>query len=225
MVSKMNFDGAAPPFEWRVYSDATFAGLSALIPLPIVDVVFEWIFRRRMPEAIAETNQRQLDRGDRIRLGRGHGQLVSLAGCLAIPVSIVRYVIKKLWRKIIYVFAVADAANLTSEYWHRAYLLDHVISAGHLEPEADSDRAIEVFMQTLREVDTRALVFLAKEVIAGTTRVLRLLVRARRHGSAEQTESISDIIRYHWDTAERALRETAVHYNELYVNWPDQKSS
>jgi hypothetical protein len=212
-------------FERRIYSDATLAGLSALIPIPLVDLMFEGMFRRRMPAEIAETRERQLDRWDRIRLGRGHGRLVSMAGCLAIPVGFVRYLFKKMWRKIIYVFAVADAANLISEYWHRAYLLDHMISAGHLEPEADSDRAIQVFMQTLREVDTGALVFLAREVIAGTARVLRLLMRAGRHGSMAQTESISDVLRYHWGAAERALMETASRYNELYVNWPGEESS
>lgn len=220
MGSDMNVDGSAPKFEWRVYADATMAGLSALIPIPILDVVVERVFRHRMPGAIAETNERELDRRDRFRLGRGHGQLVSLAGCLALPLGFVRYIFKKLWRKVIYVFAVTDAANQISEYWHRAYLLDHVISAGHLEPEADSDRAIEVFMQTLRGVDTKALVFLAKEVIAGTTRVLRLLARAVRLGSLEQTEPINDILRSHWDSAEQQLRKTAERYNELYVDWP-----
>jgi len=207
-------------FNWRIYSDATLAGLSALIPIPLVDLMFEGVFRRRMPAAIAETSGRQLARWDQIRLGRGHGQLVSVAGCLAIPVNIVRYVIKKLWRKIIYVFAVADAANQIAEYWQRAYLLDHMISAGHLEPGADSDRAIQVFMQVLREVDTGALVFLANEVIAGTARIARLLVRARRHGSAEETDSIRDIVRAHWEAAERELREAAARYNQLYVEWP-----
>ncbi len=207
-------------FDWRIYSDATLAGLSALIPIPFVDLMFEGVFRRRMPGAIAETNGRRLDRWDKIRLGRGHGQLVSVAGCLAIPVGFVRYIFKKLWRKIIYVFAVADAAHQIAEYWHRAYLLDHVISAGHLETDADSDRAIQVFRRVLREVDPSPLVFLATEVIAGTSRVLRLLVGARREGSVEQTGSIQDILRPHWSAAERSLRETAAHYNQLYVEWP-----
>jgi hypothetical protein len=76
-------------------------------------------------------------------------------------------------------------------------------------------------MQTLRGVDTGALVFLAGEVIAGTSRVLRLVVRARRHGSAEETGSIGDILRAHWDAAERELRETAVRYNQLYIARPE----
>jgi hypothetical protein len=207
-------------FEWRVYSDATFAGLSALIPVPFVDLLFEGIFRRRMPSAIAEANGRRLDRWDQIRLGRGHGRLVSVAGCLAIPLGFVRYLVRKLWRKVVYVLAVSDAADQLAEYWHRAFLLDHVISAGHLEPEADSDRAFGVFMQVLRETDPSPLVFLAREVIGGTARVVRTLARARRRGSADQTESIRDIVRAHWGAAERSLQETAARYNELYVRWP-----
>lgn len=211
--------------DWRVFSDATLAGLSALIPIPLVDLVFEGLFRRRMPGAIADANGRQLDRWDQIRLGRGHGRLLSTAGCLAIPLGLVRYIVKKLWRKVIYVFAVTDAANQTAVYWYRAYLMNHVISAGHLEPEADSDRAIQVFMQVLREVDASPLLLLAKEVVSGTARVLDVLVRGRRHGSAEVTGSIRDIVRTHWDAAEQPLRQTAARYNELYVSWPDSASS
>lgn len=195
-----------------------------MIPIPLVDLLFERVFRRRMPGEIAQARRREIDRLDRMRLGRGHGRLVSIAGCLAIPVGFVRYVFRKLWRKIIYVFAVTDAANQIAEYWHRAYLLDHIISAGHLEPEADTDRAVQVFMQTLRVIDTGALVFLAREVISGTARVLRLLVRARRHGAAGQAESISDILRSQWDAAEQELVKTAARYDQLYVNWPGETS-
>jgi hypothetical protein len=43
-----------PPaaFDWEVYANATFAGLAVLIPIPLVDWVFEEVFRRRMPAAI-----------------------------------------------------------------------------------------------------------------------------------------------------------------------------
>ena len=32
-------------FDWLIYADATFAGLSVLIPIPIIDWIFENIFR------------------------------------------------------------------------------------------------------------------------------------------------------------------------------------
>jgi hypothetical protein len=36
-------------FTWAIYGDATLAGLSALLPIPILDDVIEQRFRRRMP--------------------------------------------------------------------------------------------------------------------------------------------------------------------------------
>jgi hypothetical protein len=209
-------------FDWRVYSDATCAGLSALIPIPLVDLVFEGYFRRRMPATIARVRGRDLDRWDRIRLGRGHGVLVSVAGCLAIPVMAVRYVLRRLWRKIIYIFAVADATGLVSEYWHRAYLLDHTISAGHFAPEADRDRAVRAFGQALREADTSPLLGLARQMVSGTRRVFRVLLRARRRGASEETGSLAEVLGSHWASAERSMQAVAIRYNDLYAAASDE---
>ena len=48
-------------------------------------------------------------------------------------------------------------------------------------------------------------------------RVLRLLILARRRGAAEETESLSGILRSHWDAAEGSLRQVALDYNEEYA--------
>ena len=116
-------------FDWRIYADATCAGLTALVPLPFVDLAFEAYFRRRMPATIAKVRHRELTDEARRRFGRGIGRLISLEGCLAIPLGVIRYIVKKIWRKVVYVFAVADATTQVSAYWQRAYLLDHIISA------------------------------------------------------------------------------------------------
>ncbi|MCU0305964.1 MAG: hypothetical protein MUC56_18065 [Thermoanaerobaculales bacterium] len=211
--------GAPRPtaFDWRIYADATLAGLSALLPLPLVDLMFEAYFRRRMPGAIARARARPLAEGAGGRLGRGDGRSLSLVGCLALPLLVVRYVVKKLWRKVVYVFAIADAASQVSAYWHRAYLLDHLVRAGHLAPEVDWPRAARVFEAVLRETDTGPLVGLARQTVASTHRVLRLLVRAKRHGAADQADSLTAILRSHWDAAEASLLRVAVRYNEAYL--------
>lgn len=211
----------APPrhvtFDWRIYAEATCAGLTALIPIPFLDLAFERTFRRRMPGTIARVRGRELAPGARARFGRGLGRLVSIEGCLALPVAVGRYVVKKLWRKIVYIFAVADAASLVSAYWHRAYLLDHVIRAGHGAPGVDWPRSAAVFESVLGDTDTGPLVGLARQTVASTHRVLRMLVLARRRGAAAQTESLSMILRSHWDAAERSLVGLAVRYNEAYA--------
>jgi hypothetical protein len=204
-------------FDWRIYAEATCAGLTALLPIPFVDLAFEGTFRRRMPATIAKIRKRELADPARRRLGRGRGKLISLEGCLALPVGVIRYVIKKIWRKVIYVFAIADAASLVSAYWHRAYLLDHIIKAGHVGPNVDWRRSSAVFEKVLEETDTGPLMGLARQTVSSAHRVLRLLILARRLGAAEETESLSSILRSHWDAAESSLIKVAIRYNEEYA--------
>ena len=204
-------------FDWRIYAEATCAGLTALVPLPFIDLAFETYFRRRMPATIAKIRHRELAVGARRRLGRGIGRFLSLEGCLAIPLGMVRYIVMKIWRKLVYVLTIADATSLVSAYWHRAYLLDHVISAGHAGPEVDWRRSAEVLDKVLHETDTGPLMGLARQTVSGVHRALRLLILARRRGAAEETESLSNILRSHWDAAESSLVKVALRYNDEYV--------
>lgn len=213
---------APSAFDWRVYADATCAGLTALIPLPVVDLVFESYFRSRMPDSISRARRRESDRLAIIRLGRRRSAAPSWQGCLSVPLTVVRYIVKKLWRKVVYVFAIVDATSQLSEYWHRAYLIDHMVGAGHLEPGADTERAVEVFATVLAETDTSPLRGLAQQVVSSSQRILRLLIRARRRDPAIAAESLGQILRDHWGSAEASLRSTAIRYNRLYVSWPDR---
>lgn len=204
-------------FDWRVYADATCAGLSALIPIPLVDLAFERSFRRRMPVAIARVHGRPLHPSDRDHLARREWRLTGVRGCLVLPLAGARYLARVVWRKVVYVLAVADAAGLVSAYWHRAYLMDHIIRAGHLEEGADADWALVVFDRVLDETDTSPLVGLARQVAAASRRIVGLLVRARRQDSPGVTETLGEILRSHWNAAEGSLRAVALRYNALYV--------
>jgi hypothetical protein len=211
----------APPrhvtFDWRIYAEATCAGLTALVPIPLIDLAFETYFRRRMPGTIARVRGRALAADPRRRFGRDTGRILSLEGCLTLPLSLGRYVLRKLWRKVIYVFAIADAASSVSAYWHRAYLLDHVIRAGHAAPDVDWRRSAAVFDAVLGDTDPSPLMGLARQTVSNAHRVLRLLIRARRRGAAAATESISNILRSHWDGAEASLVDVALRYNDEYA--------
>lgn len=205
-------------FDWRIYADATLAGLSALVPLPFLDLAFEATFRRRMPGAIARARRRPLAETAGRRLGRGLGRIVSVEGCLTVGVGIVRYVVRKLWRKVIYIFAITDATSQLSAYWHRAYLLDHMIRGGHVGPDVDWQRSAIVFEKVMADADTAPLMGLARQTVAGAHRVVRLMVRARRHGAADEADSLSAILRSHWDAAEASLERLAVEYNQAYLH-------
>lgn len=204
-------------FDWRIYADATCAGLSVLIPLPLVDIVFETIFRRRIPGKIARARGRTIDRATGVALARPVDELLSVSGCLAVPLMIIRYIVRRLWRKIIYIFAVKDATTALTEYWHRAFLIDHMIRAGHLDPDADTALAVRVFRHVLDQIDPSPLTGLARQTMANVQHVLRLLARARRMGASEVTRSLGDVLASHWRVAEASLRSTADLYNGFYV--------
>lgn len=204
-------------FDWRIYAEATCAGLTALLPIPFLDLAFESYFRRRMPATIARIRGMDQAEGARRCLGRGSGRLISLEGCLSLPLAVMRYVLRKFWRKIVYVFAIADATSLVSAYWHRAYLIDHIVRAGHTDPNVDWRRSAAVFNKVLNETDTGPLMGLARQTVSSVHRVLLLLIRARRRGAAEETESLSNILRSHWDAAEASLTKMALRYNLEYA--------
>ena len=204
-------------FEWAVYADATCAGLSVLIPLPLVDLVFETIFRRRIPGKIAKVRDAEVGPVTRVQLARSVNEALSRSGCLAVPFMVVRYILRRLWRKIIYIFAVKDATTALTEYWHRAFLIDHMVRVGHLAPGVDTGLAVRVFRQVLQEIDPSPLTGLARQMVANARHVLRLMVRARRLGAAEVTKSIGEVFSSHWKVASESLVTTSQRYNARYA--------
>jgi hypothetical protein len=202
--------------DWRIFSDATCAGLSVLIPLPLVDIAFETTFRRRIPGTIARVRRREIASEVRRKLGRGLDGPLSLSGCLAIGGAAVKYLLRRIWRKVIYIFAVKDATTALTEYWHRAFLIDHMIRAGHLDPGADTDLALQVSTDVLRDIDPGPLMGLARQTVANAHHVFRLLLRARRLGAAEVTRSLGELLSSHWLVARESLEHTVSRYNEEY---------
>jgi hypothetical protein len=206
-----------PKFEWPIYADATCAGLSVLIPLPLVDLVFETIFRRRIPGKIAKVRGSEVLPRTRIQLARPLNGSLSWTGCIAVPFMVVRYILRRLWRKIIYIFAVKDATTALTEYWHRAFLIDHMVRAGHLASGVDTGLAVRVYRHVLQEIDPSPLTGLARQTVANAGHVLRLLVRARRLGAAEVTKSLGEVLSSHWKAASESLVATSLRYNERYA--------
>jgi hypothetical protein len=210
-------------FDWRIYADATCAGLSVLIPVPLVDLVFETIFRRRIPGKISKTRGSEILPRTKVQLARPVNDALSLSGCLAVPFMVVRYVLRRLWRKIIYIFAVKDATTALTEYWHRAFLTDHMVRAGHLVPDVDTDLAVRVYRQVLQEIDPSPLTGLARQTVANARNVLRVLVRARRLGAAEVAKSFGEVFSSHWKVASQSLVTTSQRYNARYAAEIDLK--
>jgi hypothetical protein len=214
-MSQTSRPGDEARFDWRIFADATCAGMSALIPIPLVDLLFEAFFRRRIAPTVARA--RGIDLDPHARRGLGRGRLDFLGGCLGLPFKLVRYVIKKLWRKVIYVFTVADAAGQISVYWHRAYLIDHIVRAGHASPGVDIERAIQVFGAVLEEADTSPVRGIARQVAGSARHAFRLLRKARRGAAAAQTRDQEELVRANWNAVQKSFDAVAARYNELYV--------
>ena len=153
----------------------------------------------------------------RAQLSRPVNSMLSWSGCLSVPFRVLRYILRRLWRKIIYIFAVKDATTALTEYWHRAYLIDHMLRAGHLDPNVDTDLAVRMYHLVLHDIDPSPLAELARQTVANVRHVFRLLLRAHRLGAAEVTKSIGEVLSSQSKSAEESLAATSRLYDERYA--------
>jgi hypothetical protein len=169
--------------DFRIYADATAAGFSSLIPLPLLDLAFEILFRRRITTSICRVRGVTPPATVLAALGRGPTWL-DMRSCLLAPFSLLIWVIKRLSRKLLYFLTIREAANQTSLYWHRAFLIDAMACAGHLNDAGVAEALREALEATLEATDTGVFSQLARQSIRGTHHVFRLLWSARRQGAA-----------------------------------------
>jgi hypothetical protein len=157
-------------FDWAIYVDATLAGLAILIPIPLLDLLFEWLFKRRMAQAIAKRNGRSLSPNIIRQLNQSH---FSCTGCLLWPLQLVWLLLKRTYRTILYFLTIKDASDKLSYYWHRAYLLDNMMRRGDLDDEEDAVLAAQALQQLLDSLTTSPLTQLAQQVVASVHHILR----------------------------------------------------
>jgi hypothetical protein len=120
-------------FNWATYADATFAGLSALIPIIALDWLCEQYFKRRIPSAIAKSRGTTLPLAVQYELNKNHNRAGCVKSCLLLPILTGFWLLKKLSKKILYFLSVKEAADNVNYYWHQAFLMDYALTAGHLE--------------------------------------------------------------------------------------------
>jgi hypothetical protein len=206
-----------PRFDWPIYADATFAGLAALIPLPLVDLYFEWLFRRRMVRNIALRNGRLLNAPtineiNRDRSGR-------LQGCFLWPLKFIYSFLKRLSRKILYFLAVKEAVDNLNYYWHRAFLLDYMLRAGYLDNSEDEVmQAAQALDLVLKQTGESPLIQLARQVVGSMHHVLRSLWRWRRRGEEDEAvKAAKEQMSQRWNDFNAYFQQLIVLYNETYL--------
>lgn len=201
-------------FEWPVYADATLAGLSVLIPVPFVDDAFEAYFRRRMPERIARARGRELPEGVEAELTQDRrGWLRNL---LLLPVRLTVGLLARLSRKLLYFLTVKKATDRLSHYWSRAYLLDHMLAAGHLETPR-SARIARAAMERVLAASSGPMRRVANGVVTRARDVGEMLRRARRGEEDEALRRTRGEIEERWGDAAEDLGTLAARYDQLYL--------
>ncbi|MCA9987755.1 MAG: hypothetical protein KDE59_25775 [Anaerolineales bacterium] len=175
-------------FDWRLYADATFAGLAVLIPIPIVDALFEEFFRRRMPRVIARVRNRAVSPETLKALGDGDG--CTPAGCLLWPFKQLFNLLVKISRKILYFLTIKEATDKLSYYWHRAFLIDFMLANGYLGDDRPVFVARAALNRTLTDVETSPVIQLAQQVVGNSHHILRSLWRVARR--KEEDDMLSD---------------------------------
>ena len=201
-------------FEWAIYADATFAGLSTLIPIIGVDWLFEQIFRRRMPQSIAEYRNHKL-----LPFAKDHLNK-SDAGCLKtllmLPLILTIGLLKKLSRKILYFLTIKEAIDQINYYWHRAFLIDYMLSVGHLDNE-ESTRIARIAMdEVLEESVVSPLLQLAEQVVKRTRHIFRTLRGARKGTEDDVVAQKKSLMIERWGEFEAYFETIAARYDQAF---------
>lgn len=207
-------------FDWYVYADATFAGLSILIPIPFIDALLEEYFRRRMPRDIARRRGRTLSPAV-MRVVNQKRSKGLLAGCLMLPIELVIYVLRNLYRTVVYVLSVVDASQNLSYYWHRAFLLNYSIGRGHLDNVERAAIAAQAIQRVLETTQTSPMINLASQIIETARSQIRGLVRAiyrfvRRKEETQGVKNTRNVIAAQWSEFRGYLLELAGRYDATY---------
>lgn len=209
-------DAAQPytSFEWPIYADATLAGLSVLVPIPLLDWVLEEQFRRRMPAAIARTRGQRLPRP--VVQALNASQQGCLASGLLFLVKLPLELIKRLAQKILYFLTIKAATDQVSYYWQRAFLIDYALRSGHLGSVESAVRARTAMEQVL---DARASPFaaLAQHIIRSVRNVLPLLRRGRRGQEEDVLSAERATMQQQWSAYEGFLRSLAEAYTKVHA--------
>jgi len=205
-----------PDFDWATYADATLAGLSVLIPIPLLDLAFEYYFRTRMPRAIAKRHKQELQPTVVQTLNRKQGEGF-WKGCLTITVQGLISLIKRISRKILYFLTVKEATDMVSRYWHQAFLLNRATQQGHLDNLETAQQARAAIDEILETITTSPLAQLAQNITEGTRHIFRSLRQARQGTEDDSIEAKRAQMQQHWADFAPYFDSLAVQYDQVYL--------
>jgi hypothetical protein len=153
---------------------AVLAGLTPLIPVPVLDDVVKGYFRRRLVRALAATQGRGLSDAEVDALAKESG-----GGCLRGCVGMVLiYPLKKLFRKVFFFLEWKRAVDLTSHTYHFGYLVDYALRPRAGGPSPLDLRGAEQVGRAIETVCRQAPLKPVESAVAGTFRNSKKLLSA-----------------------------------------------
>lgn len=211
-------------FDWLIYADATFAGLSVLIPIPLVDLFFEWLFKRRMVQTIAKRNGRAISADAVHEINRG--RFGCWPGCLLWPVMLTLEFLKRFYRTVLYFLTIKAASDQLSYYWHRAFLLDYMVRRGDLDEITRARLANVALNQVLDDITTSPLIQLAQQIIGSARHILRTIWQwVRRRREDEVVAGTKAQMAQSWGDFSTYFEELAARYEAVLVSLSTSQSS
>lgn len=200
-------------FDWLIYADATFAGLSVLIPLPPIDLLMEAYFRRRILRTIAKRRKVKIPPEIMDIIHRDG----CCSGCFTWPLTLAIVVLKRISRKILYVLTIKEATDMLSFYWHRAFLLDYMLTAGHLENQQTAVVARQALDEVLLSTTTSPLGRIAAEIVGNARHIWTTLRRIRRNNEEDEVVAESrSLMNEQWAEAAGYLESLAAAYQARF---------
>jgi hypothetical protein len=117
---------------------------------------------------------------------------------------------------VLYFLTIKSATDRLSQYWSRAFLIDHMLVSGHLE-SVESARVARAALDQVLKTTAGPLPRVASRVIASTPNVWSALRRARRGEEAEEVRQARSQLEGGWDEAAGDLRSLAGRYDAAYA--------
>ena len=189
--------GISPRALRIVAAHSAIAGLCPLIPLPYVDDMLIRRINGRMCKTLFEAHDLTLTRSAERVLTNTPSQW--LRGAVT---SVALFPLRKAMRKIVYLLAIRDCADVASAVFHDGWLLAHLLEHGAGGHDLDDTRYLQkvrkAMLRTYEEIDPaplrRALVgaFLGAKVGAG--HAVRAVKRVRR-GEPVETRGVESLVR------------------------------
>jgi len=181
---------------------SVLSGLCPLIPVPFLDDLVEHFVTRRMVTQMFADHELSPSSKQIATLTRNrHGCSI---GCLF---AIAVYPIKKVFKKILFIFAIRSSINVASVWFHRGYLIAVALRDGQIdqttlnEPNGIWPVALAI-EETLIETDTGPILRIITSIFTGSHDILKSASKKLRRLFKKERRTHTPVKLYSGDESE-----------------------